>query len=615
MKNPIPMFERHINKFKPQGRGQYIGLCPFHDDTKQSFSFNEEGQYKCFSCDAKGNAITFARAMGEDEKEYYTDDGYKPIKNGSKPFKTNDKQTKVDVRALADKYYKEWHDSEYKNIYQVGECNGHMTFTYWQGTEPIGIHHHKAFPNWEGNGTAKWYGEWQLPHMDKNKPLIIVEGEGDVITMADNGINAVSGSAGCNSIPQYIPNEFKDFKTIIILYDQDKYGDDGNEKLFKYLKKEMKGQRILQAYYDKSLPKGFDCSDENGIAEAKKSIAKALELPTKMGAFKIMTDEYMSNATPPPAEWIVEKLLPKDFNSILAGTTGARKSYFGQTMAMHIANGEESFVGFKIHNTNLKVLYIDTENDSDESIRRYQNIKKHMEWKDNGNFVMISKSGSTVDIWDTVKEIMDNHHKADLIVIDSLYNSTVVNDFSKSANVTLVNDKVAWLKDKYKCTTLSIGHFNKGGNDLGLDIDRMSGASALKNFFEFVALMTKTNIETINLWTCAKVRGFMHDNSVIALEFRDLRFTSKGVVTDYKELLIDNSKKAKWMTVIEDLPDKFHVNEWLNVFSTKFPTYSERTGRTWLYEARETVMVNELVGNGNYEKGLSLLSSETIEEE
>mgnify|MGYP003133378161 FL=1 len=615
MKNPIPMFQRNIERIKEQGRGQYIGLCPFHEDTKHSFSFNEEGQYQCFSCGEKGNAITFARLMREDEKSYYTDDGSRPVKQEKNRNKTNGKQTDIDVQALVDKYHKDWTDSKHKNIYQVGECNGHMTFTYWHGSKPIGIHHHKSKPHWEGNGTAKWYGEWQLPYMDKNKPLVIVEGEGDVITMADNDINSVSGSAGCRSIPQYIPNEFYDFKTIIILYDQDEYGDEGNDKLYNYLKKEMKGQRILQAYYDKSLPKGFDCSDENGIVEARKSIAKALELPTKMGAFKIMTDEYMSNTTPPPAEWIVEKLLPKDFNSIVAGTTGARKSYFVMTLAMNIANGDETSMGFKIHNTNLKVLYVDTENDSSESIRRYQNIKKNMDWKDNGNFLYISKGGETVDIWDTVDEIMENHHRADLIVIDSLYNSTVINDFSKSANVTLVNDKIARLKHKYKCTSLSIGHFNKGGNDMGLDIDRMSGASALKNSFEFVALMTKANIEIINLWTCAKVRGFLHDQSVIAFEFRDFNFVSKGVITDYKELLVDNNKKAKWMTILEDLPQEFHVTEWLNVFSSKFPTYSDRTGRAWLYEARETVMVNELVGNGNYEKGLSLLDSENIEEE
>ena len=38
----------------------YKGLCPFHDDTTPSLSVSrEKGVYKCFSCNAAGDVITF----------------------------------------------------------------------------------------------------------------------------------------------------------------------------------------------------------------------------------------------------------------------------------------------------------------------------------------------------------------------------------------------------------------------------------------------------------------------------------------------------------------------------------------------------------------------------
>ena len=48
---------------KRQGR-RWVGLCPFHGEKTPSFSVNaDEGFYYCFGCQAKGDAITFVRAI------------------------------------------------------------------------------------------------------------------------------------------------------------------------------------------------------------------------------------------------------------------------------------------------------------------------------------------------------------------------------------------------------------------------------------------------------------------------------------------------------------------------------------------------------------------------
>ncbi len=53
---------------KRQGSG-YVGICPFHNDRNPSMHVNPRlGIYKCFVCDAKGNAIHFL--MEHDKKSY-----------------------------------------------------------------------------------------------------------------------------------------------------------------------------------------------------------------------------------------------------------------------------------------------------------------------------------------------------------------------------------------------------------------------------------------------------------------------------------------------------------------------------------------------------------------
>lgn len=53
-----------VRKYIPlEKRGKiYFGICPFHEDTLPSLSVSQENQtYKCFSCGASGNVITFVK--------------------------------------------------------------------------------------------------------------------------------------------------------------------------------------------------------------------------------------------------------------------------------------------------------------------------------------------------------------------------------------------------------------------------------------------------------------------------------------------------------------------------------------------------------------------------
>ena len=72
-----------------------------------------------------------------------------------------------------------------------------------------------------------------------------------------------------------------------------------------------------------------------------------------------------------------------------------------------------------------------------------------MNWKDCGNWLGISKAGTTEDIWNAIHEICEHHFNPDLIIIDSLYNSTAESDLSKSRAMSKVTDQLVQYKEKY----------------------------------------------------------------------------------------------------------------------------------------------------------------------
>src|SRR3954470_6264452 len=58
----VALASEHL-ALKRVGRN-FVGLCPFHTEKSPSFNINPEaGRFKCFGCDAGGDAITFVRAV------------------------------------------------------------------------------------------------------------------------------------------------------------------------------------------------------------------------------------------------------------------------------------------------------------------------------------------------------------------------------------------------------------------------------------------------------------------------------------------------------------------------------------------------------------------------
>ena len=222
-------FEKALTGIQYGRNGQHKALCPFHDDNKtKSFSFNDEGLWKCFGCDKGGNIKQFAMELGIDW-------------NGTASGYTKKPKPKVEAESidysLLEMKAEEWHKNLMSPLYEKCESenereklerkhsviiinrvgkngDGRLTFSYFDDEgKVIAIKFHKGengeHPYWYTNGnpdnTYKWYNGWNLSLYKPSERLIIAEGEPDVFKLCKLGFQAICSSAGTNSVPPITP--------------------------------------------------------------------------------------------------------------------------------------------------------------------------------------------------------------------------------------------------------------------------------------------------------------------------------------------------------------------------------------------------------------------------
>jgi hypothetical protein len=95
---------------------------------------------------------------------------------------------------------------------------------------------HKGIQSKNGDTSCKWYpSNIVIEKYLRNMPLFICEGEKDVITFLSEGKLSVTSTNGALTVPKDL-NPISGFKEYIIIYDNDKAGNDGAEKIAHIIK-------------------------------------------------------------------------------------------------------------------------------------------------------------------------------------------------------------------------------------------------------------------------------------------------------------------------------------------------------------------------------------------
>ena len=554
------------------------------------------------------------------------------VQSVQKTDKKEDSPTTLNLDKMMEQYKQnlkdKWNELEYKYIWDdiliddvgIGIDNkGLLHFAHHnKDGKIISIKAHNT--KQMGDGRSKWYLRHKIGSYRHDKDLFICEGEKDALVLLSREYQVTSSTTGARSIPKDSSGEndfewLKDWKAnIYICYDNDDSGRDGAKKMANAIVKEYRHLKVYITEWDKDIENKYDVydafnDDAKGLNWMNSVMsAEMYELPS---SFHWIGGADANSMVVPKQVEIIDKLMPKDVNIILGGTTGSGKSYMAMQMGMSIVSNADNFLGYNINVQDLRVLFVDTECGKAELIRRYQRIQQYLNWDNNvaEKWAMMSAKDKIEDIWIEIGVAIERH-RADIVFIDCLYNITGNMDISKNQNISKITDEITILKKKYNITPVAIHHTNKGGHEEGLHIDRLSGGSALQNWIEHCVMITKTNEQHKRIMKFAKSRVVSQPTCYYELHWDDKhhRLTNEGIIDNPKSLLITEESKKKWGDALEHMGDEFAWNDWLNKVVV-FDGMSETTAKNWINELIGMEAV-ERCGQGLYKKKRKLIKEQ-----
>lgn len=203
-------YKQFIEKAKIEN-GNINGLCPFHEEKNPSFGANiETGQYKCFSCGATGNAITFlAQIKGIDTKEAWKELNHiEPVTYTLSDYSAEKKLPIEFLISLGLSNDKDHIEIPYYDL------KGNVVATRFRN--------HPMNPQrffWKKGSKTMPYGLWKLKDYPDDY-IVLVEGESDTQTLMYYNI-PVLGIPGASNFKKEYKDILDRFKTVYVQNEED----------------------------------------------------------------------------------------------------------------------------------------------------------------------------------------------------------------------------------------------------------------------------------------------------------------------------------------------------------------------------------------------------------
>ena len=605
---------------------QFTGRCPLHDDRNNSFSYRlDTGVCTCFVGCVSGGAYDLAILMGMQEEEARKlmtnyDENWKPnnvksidikptTSNTPKIIKPN-KEIIDDIKRfiknrkenyhLAFKYWKE----DVLDQLGVGVNDaGDLTFPYKINGDVIGYKVHKKEIKPKGVVKNHMYPNQLIGSYDHDKPLYIVEGEKDVVTLLSRGLQAISVINGAYSMPkrkQDIIDIVKYYNADInVVYDHDGAGYDGSLAMGQFIKSELPSHKVYTGKWRDDLQKGYDCTDAFSHSSWGQNFFEALdsriEVPKskKTGMYAIGVKEFMKEEYT-KTEPIIKNILYSNHITIIGGDTGTMKSWYAMQLACSVASGIDFLGHFEA--TPRKCMLIQFENENSDMQDRFKDMIEWYndqygsdEWQD--NLVIVPKEDEGilfVNKWKEVdKVLMDNDWYDAVVIVDNLYSSTEL-DMSKS-DVKIVLREIDAVKRHFRASFGLVAHTNKVDYKVkDLKIDQIQGNKTLVSQVSNVIMLGKSS-----LTNDYKIMKFVKCRSDENRDLEEMPFKiywdnenaifNKGAVVKHIAQHFEPNNKRWEYRLIRDVYDSMKVRSWFKreQFREHLPEEYKQKSKTW----------------------------------
>lgn len=182
-----------------------------------------------------------------------------------------------------------------------------------------------------------------------------------------------------------------------------------------------------------------------GATVPSREVYKALwEMGEKKGELTLLTEplDRLLNEQFPPEVWIVDKLIPDEAVTILAGFPGSFKTWLYMYIAVKVAKGQPVFGQYKTKHTNVLVF------DEESGRRRLQNRFRQLGAPEDNSIHLMSRAGYKMNqlyanaIAQKAREV-----GAGLIVFDSFTRFNADSDENTSGDMAKLMDFYRQLAD------------------------------------------------------------------------------------------------------------------------------------------------------------------------
>ena len=368
-----------IENAKSRDGIQWEGRCPFHDDRNNSFGWRtDSGVCNCFVGCISGGAFDYAIKRGMAEKEarvYFNghDDNWSSSPPPPKILVNMDTlQKDVDrfiVRRLNNPHLipKIWSEKVLGDLGVGLDDNNNLVFPYYDHEgNLIGYKVHKI----EVKGGVKnhWYPAHVIGLYSHDKPLYIVEGEKDVITLLSRGLQAISLTAGASSNPTKNTIDILQYwnAEIVLNYDHDVAGYKGQRKVGEFIKRELPSHKVILGKWRDDLKKAYDTTDAFLHSSTGENFFEAVDNGEELEKQPINEEQYEGYETMSldkfveaegddfePQYPLIDNIMDKGTISVIAGDEGTGKSWAILSACLSLASGVPLFDYFEIHSSEV----------------------------------------------------------------------------------------------------------------------------------------------------------------------------------------------------------------------------------------------------------------------
>lgn len=271
----------HGRETRSDGAGREKALCPFHNDHNPSLKFFSDGGYKCFVCEASGDAISLEQHLGgytspseaaSGLEERYGLQSSEPSRNG--PQKSKKKRVKEVVRR---EEVARWMIRD-----ENGEvCAQHRRYKAWDAEGNEGKEY--SYRNPDGSYTKgaikpkelPLYGSEWVNEYDPDELVAVAEGEQAIDAARRAGLPAVGTASGTNVIPN--PERLEVLRGLRVALWPD--NDDPGRKHMAALAEALEGIAAEVRWFEwKGAPEKGDAADHPAIISGNGKALWSLEV-------------------------------------------------------------------------------------------------------------------------------------------------------------------------------------------------------------------------------------------------------------------------------------------------------------------------------------------------